>query len=396
MLYIGFNEVIKHWKQTLLMALQIGMIMFLAVMAVTTYKAQTEKYDPLRAFMNREGVAFEASIVSVNEADGIDKYMDRLGVFDEFHCVRKDSLYLYENLEGKFEVRGYDELLSEYEPEMSEGVWFTDAKKEEGIINAVVTGNPYGIEVGDVIEFSNSSYNKKIKVYICGMFKDGEAFYEVGSYSSDCTVFDYYQTYDSAREDKNFYLFMSADDMVSQGMTATYGRVLASYDENASESQKEYAGKKLAQDNDIVVPMSEVVERTEDIIDSKMVEIMPVFVGAFLLVTLSIACLSAIDTYSSVENYAILFICGMEWKKSLPIGAVKSTIICGFSVVVMLLIYGVTVITKISEKILFEPGLWQAIICILISIYMIGISCIMPIYILKKNQPVSVLRDSKV
>ena len=396
MLYIGVNEVLKHWKQTLLMALQIGMIMFLAVMSVSTYRVQTEKYRPLKEFMNREGLALEVDILSVGNAGGIENYLDGYGVFDEWHCVYQSSLYIYDNLEGHFRVRGYDELLSQYEPEMSEGVWFTHASQEDGVINAVATGNPYGVKVGDTLELSNSSYDITVKVHICGMLKDGEAFYEVGSYSSEASVFDYYRTYDSTRENEDFYLLMSADDMLEYGLKFSDGRVLASFDENASEGKRENARKKIVQNGEIADPMSEVVERTEDIIDSKMIEIIPVFVGAFLLVTLSIACLSAIDTYSSIESYAILFTCGMEWKNSTYLGAIKSSVICVLGTVIMFLIYGVTKVTGFSDKIIFDGGIWQVAACIAVTVYMILVSCIMPRYILKKNQPVSILRDSKV
>lgn len=396
MLYISLCELMKNWKKTLLMAFQIGLIMFLSVMAVTTYMKQTERYNYLKDFMHQGGAAviFETPMV-INDAGGIDKYMKRNVAVDEYHYVYFNNFSLDKEYKQKFKVYCYDELLSEYVPDIAEGVWYTEAEKKEGVLNVVITENPYGLKVGDTREMIIDGEWRK--VYVCGKLADGAAFYTTDRYRYDQTVLDYYYSYEPARENSSYYMFTSVKQVDELGISGVpFGRILVSFKEGISDDLKEAGLNQLASSGNIVVDFKDLTERTESEINSKMVEIIPVIAGAFVLICLCIISISAIDTFSSVKSYAILYTCGMEWKSGMAVGAMKSAMTCVLSVPVMLMIYYITKLTGLEEKILFEFGGVQIFTCVIICIFMILLSCIMPSSILKSNQPADVLRKSKV
>ena len=176
----------------------------------------------------------------------------------------------------------------------------------------------------------------------------------------------------------------------------TKGRILFGFDENASDIQISRDKKKLANHFGMTEEFENIRVRSEDIIDTKLIEIIPVIMGAFLLITLSIVSLSAIDTLSSIESYAILYTCGMEWQNGVKIATIKSAVTCIISIFIMLLIRYASILIGFGDKYLFNFGVWQVLVCMLVCILMILVSSIMPSTILKKNQPVDILRDSKV
>ncbi len=396
MLYIGICEILKNWKKTLLMSFQIGLILFLSVMAVTTYRAQTDKYDYLREFLKREGISISVGTSVINDYGGIDAYMKYLNVVDEYHYVLNANWYADEEHTKPFKLKGYDNLLSQYEPVLLEGEWYTKAKKQNNILNVVIGSDSYGYRVGDIITLFD--YKKKeYKAYVCGIIADEASYYQTEYNVEEPSIYDFYELYIPEATDVPLMFAMQEDIQAMGEKGYVYGRVLLTFKEEFSKEkiEREVSGIEKEQGK-AAEPFEEIVARTEEIINSKMVEIMPVIIGTFILVTLSIISLSAIDTLATMESYSILFVCGMEWKDGMKIATIKSTITCIISIFIMLLIRYVLVLVGLGNKFLFEFGLWQMLVCVLVCVFMILVSSIMPSTILKKNQPVDILRDSKV
>ena len=394
MLYIGICEMLKKWKKTLLMAMQIGLIMFLTVAAVTLYREQFVKYSYLKDLLKKNGFVSGLSLTDVNDAGGIDKFMKIKGL-DELHYVFNTDFKLEKTVDSdSLRVLAYDKLFSKYVPELSAGKWFTKKSGNGETIEAVVSANKYGIKYGDTIDFY---YNdKKITAHICGVLADeASIFTETNRLSYAYSVFDFYSSYDAGREDGEGILFTSLEELEEAGIKPYYfGNFWGEFSEKISESRR----KKIINEFGngwAVIEFSDLRKRTEGIINRKMSEILPVVLGALILVVLSIASLSAIDTLNSRRSYAVFFSCGMRWEKAMRIAMIKAAITCLLGAVVMFLLRFISVLTKLDKTFMFELGFWQIFACFCVALLMVAVSALVSGYLLKNNQPADVLRESR-
>ncbi len=393
MLYIGICEILKNWKQTLLMALQIGLIMFLTVATVTIYREQSVKYSYLKDTLNKKGLVAGFFTTDVNEAGGIDKYMKIKQLSEVHYAFDVDFKMGDADNAGSVRVLAYDELLSKYKPELSEGKWFTKKSGSGKMIEAVVSANKYGIKYGDTIEFGYGE--RTINVHICGVLADEANIYsQTTGLSIDYSVFDFYSSYDAEREDGGGILFTSLEELEEAGIKPYYyGNFWGVFSENASENFIKKTVNEFGQSG-VVIEFSDLRERTEGIINRKMSEILPVVLGALILVVLSIACLSAIDTLTSRKSYAVFFSCGMRWEKGMYIAMIKAAITCLLGAVVMFLLRFISVLAKLDKTFLFKLGLWQIFACVCVALLMVAVSALVSRYLLRNNQPVDILRES--
>ncbi len=394
MLYIGIREMLRSWKQSLLMVVQVGLIMFLTVAAVTVYREQSVKYSYLKDLLKKDGFVSGLNLADVNEAGGLDKLMRIKGI-DEFHCVFNANFKMSgRGGAGSIEFYAYDELFSKYVPELSEGRWFTKKSGNGKTIEAVVSSNSYGLKYGDTVECYYGS--RKVSLHICGVLSDkANIFVKTRSLSSYDSLFDFYSSYDASREDGGGILFTSINELEDAGITPYYyGNFFGVFSENTPERSRQRIMNEFRRNN-VVIEFSELRERTEEDINRKISAILPVALGAFVMVILGIASLSAIDTLNSRRSYAVFFSCGMRWEKAMRIAMIKAAITCLLGAVVMFLLRFISVLTKLDKTFMFELGFWQIFACFCVALLMVAVSALVSGYLLKNNQPADVLRESR-
>lgn len=393
MFYLGFTEVYNHWKRSLLMALQVALLMLLTVSLVTTYWTQSEKYRPFQEFLSGKGIIV-VPYSGYGNAGGIDKYLEGFQKLKGYQYVAKSYVTITEGT-GRLEVYGYDELTSSYIPPMAEGEWYTEAKQGD-YINVVVSYNPYGLKAGDDVSFTY--VDREFTFHICGVMADGASAYQANENIKEPSFFDFFHMYGS--EDisyPEYALFMSMEDMASIEMDFVQGRSMIAFEDDITydelEANKEYAEKIGVT---FMYSFDDIREATEPIIKNKVYEILPTALSAFVLITFGVACLVSVDTLVNLKSYAVYYTCGMRWRQCLGVSAVQSLItgVLGFLLMVLL---GNTVLIGYEDNLfLFELGGVQLLACGFILLYIVVLSAVIPYFILRRNQPVDVLRDAKL
>ncbi len=147
MIYMGFNNALKNWKKIVIAAVELAAFLVIMIVAISMYYKQSEMYRPYKKLLESKGVQFctiartysifgdgESNLSSLTE--GLNE-VDEM-IYSIIRQVRIDGVY-----DGY--VVGLDSMMSEYEPEMAEGVWINDAE-ERDCINVAVTENPSGVK----------------------------------------------------------------------------------------------------------------------------------------------------------------------------------------------------------------------------------------------------------
>lgn len=389
MLYFGLTHLRAHLKRTMFMCIQIAFVMCVGILIISTYLAQTAPYRPFKDFISGKGFYGLRDYVMAFDEESLSKskYVESISTVLEGTVEMRNAGGMV-----SLRVYGYDEMTSAYKPALSEGVWFTDAKNTE-MIQAVITPNPFGVTTGDIVTMYDIT-GKEMKVQICGVLENGAQCYVPNINRPNSSIYDFYETFDFEINDiLERCIFISKEKMQEAGIDAISGSryLIKLGDDVSDETMEEYM--RMFSEGD---SFEELRNNTEVIVQRKLIVIAVVGIGALILVTLGNAYLVAIDTLASLKRYAVLYCCGMKWKNVIAISAVQTAGTGGLALLISITIGNIVRFLFGRNAFLFSLGGWQILFCVVFVAYMTVISAVIPYFILRKNQPVSVLRDSKL
>lgn len=404
MLYFSKNDLLMKWKGTLISALEIAIIMYLGVIIISTYFLQSQKYQPYSETLKSEGVrVFWDSWLGSSYAnhDGLDELMNNLKKTKSVQYTLSEYVYLFNLSDMDFRVIGYDSIMADYNPDMLEGVWYSYYEGSEPLV-VVVTQNQYGIKTGDTIDifYKHEDENSKkfVTAYVCGVMRNGEGYIDGNMYRSPAGILDYYKVFNSETNSvdlENPIIFMALEDMEEQGLgNIDYGLYIE-YEDDISAEEIEH-NEEVLLDKGMINTFKELRSNSLDEIMKKLMIIIPIAFGALFFVTISIACSSAIDTNKALKDYAIYYICGMKWNGIIVMRLINGIITGALAGMIMYIISQLISRASFGKDIVFEMGHHQWIYCLTVALYSIIISLVIPVIIMNKNKPVSVLKEAEV
>lgn len=411
MIYFGFNEALKRWKRIIITSILFALIMVLTFMSVSTYEAQSKKYDGFREILNKPG--FFVFINPMNLLGDVD------GDFEEGlkkELIKVDGIYyplknsvLVEGKEewGYVSVYGYDKHYADYKPAVESGCWFTDAPKKDGLINVVVTKCEGGYKVGDKITIIDSEMNY-IEAYVCGVLENKASFYEPGRTDLNNDIYSLYETYDiynsdnqydeDLRSNPNFkrFIFMSKDDLSSSLGGICLGTMFITFDKDVSRNVLEKNEQTLRTKAEFVVANSVMKTNSDAVLMNKVLVLIPLTVCGFIMILLSFIVTSVLEAYEDRKKFTILYMTGAKVENSFYIRMVELVITIILSISLTVTIKKIIISNGLKNTILFNISS-AGIFLVVIEIAVIFIiSSIIPLLIIKKKSLIHTLRSSKL
>lgn len=394
MIYFGFCECMKRYKELFLAALELAVVMFLTVVVISTLLEPMRRYLPFRHLLSGNGVCGILNGDEITDEKDLRKVLAAMNKVDDYLVCWETSFFEVEE-ERMYNGLAYDERLSEYHPMLASGEWFTDAKKRKGMLNAVVTDGGLGLSTGDCITVNNG-YGE-CQIYICGELSRGASYFYPNHYSVDDSIFDKYKiTEKQHSEGVGTYLLFAQDDAEKIGGNYALGpQIFVHYREDITTEELAENWKKLAlagfRGSDIEI----LREKTFTKLSQKIMVILPVAVAAIILVSLSLACFSAIRTRRQLRTYGIFFCCGMKWSGGLWMNVFHSVLsgILGF--LLMFIARNVMIFFGFGKMILFSLEEWQLFGCLGILLYSTMLTVCIPAILIRRYQPVDVLRTAR-
>lgn len=396
MLSLGWTQFCARWKQNFLMVLQIAVVMLIAVFFVTTYKRQTAQYAPFKEIMSGEGAVCALDIMKVNDFGGVDAYLSQLNGIDTYDL---SSTIYGTTPEGIYiDGFGYSDTVSEYKPQLIEGKWYTEVESDE-YLPVVITQNVNGYRVGDILELSvNIDEGKTSKFIVCGILQKGASYYNITYTSLNMSVHDFFKPYDHELDDTlGPMMFYSKEKAEEMGYVCqNEGLFIIKYSDDLTDAEIEENDINISGNMDgIFSKISDVRTKTEKEIMIKIMPLLAIGIGIFVLVSVGIACLIMLESKSNMKSYAIFYAHGMNWGGCAVISLIQSLLIGLFSMITAFVAGNIVILFFEQNTFFFEWGNDQIITCLLLFVYMMVISMIIPVCIFKKNTPVDVLRSSR-
>ena len=385
---ISLSEICKRWKSTLLLAVLMGIIMFLLVLVISTFDRQVEKYKPFEELLEQDGEMLSIWLSRHEVAESLDEYISRLKGIKEYHAT---SILGGQDGEFEYMLYGYDQMIGSYVPDMAEGVWYTEAERTEADVEIVISQNKLGIGLGDYVQLP---FLEGTSFHVCGVLEEKFSYFNPHRWQKYSSVYDWFLDYEASKESA-MLCFADVEALEKAGIAWLEGVTFVVYEPEISDGDKASNMELYAHNTTMKgAYFKDIRERTLREIEGKMLELIPIVVGIVVLVVLGIVCLISLDTIAGLKDYAIFYCCGMKWNRILLINAIKSLLSCVLGFMLMMAARAYLVSSGKAKDLLIEIGGSQMLGIVAVGVLMVITAIIVPIVLVRRNTPVSVLKES--
>ena len=410
MLKIGFYELKNNIWINILICIQLVIVFVLAITTSSIIVYHYKYYNNFRDYFESDGYLYNLDSFYLNDNDliatdseDIEKLLSHADVVASYEPV----VNYYDNNGDRLEFvsMAYDrEIIDRHTPELSEGIWLNSISEDVGCIEAVISQNNYNIKVGDTIFMNNIFYEypqKLIKIKIVGVLEDNARIvgYTKNTYRNSRDYSDIYCDYSLDNEEIPM-LIMSEESIKRyheqyEVEAFVKGWVFVTFSDDITETQIIQNEKVLGNYAQIITKedLEEVAVKSQDNLREKLIAILPIFIGAFILTIISSLCSGAVSVKKQMKNYAIYSICGMPWHRSTGISVIATYILTAISFIIS--IGCIFIITTINKETTINFGIVQFGVCIGVALIYSIISAFLPSLIINGTSIKEILRNNE-
>lgn len=375
MVKLILSNYVDRIKMNLVLTLQIVVILVLANIIVSSMNGRYMLYKPFEKMIKNEGVMFRpedgiAQMITDFSRKDIENICHGIVGDSTIHMSYMTSDVISINDEMKEVVIHFyeDEFVDSLRLPLSDGNW--KLLKTDDSIPCVIGPNNYGIKTGDYIK--TDSINTKFRVV--GVLTDITYEPKLSGWGSN--VKELFYNYDVRNEDNLFMITkVSVADELEDIMLPDYN-VFIDYEKGLKDSE-------IRKNNSILVNKGQIVtykkirEKSKLYIYKDINELLPVMIGAIIVICIGIVSAVSVSTESQFNNYKVFYLCGCTRQKCVLINVLSTNITIFLSVLLSyasILLYGImsnaTSLSIIINKnnILISMGIiliFEAMACII-------------------------------
>ena len=404
MFTLGINEFIRNFKKNILVIIQLIVVYTISIFMVSAFMEQYRLMDGVSGIFDDTGIYMmdgSSDVVMVN-ITSLEDNLTRVESITQSQCA---IIYDYLNGGGRatqLRVVTNDPEYITYTPELIAGEWCEDAPHEDGVINVVVSNNmPFEFNVGEKVDFGGYTFK------ITGVVETNEMIYGINHLyegSGDTSYLMYYESVDQATKDigEPYYLLIASyGDAMRELSGELYGagNITIDFEDDITEEELEENIQVLR--DKYSYSLNNDMRCTDMIYDHsvKLLEIkyMPLLI--ILLVVISVLVISlvisgAINLLYEKKNYGIYFICGNNWKNTFLFSAVSWSTVAVASIAVSVLLCLVMKSISAFDGLAIKFCVEQVWVIGGITVVLLGITLLITYTMLRKIQPVSILKEN--
>lgn len=402
MINLGINEFIRNIKKNIFVIVQMVIVYVIAIFMVSAFVEQLELLSGVSNFFDSTGIVISSSAVKTDapwpSEENLKSDLTKVKqVVTTKHTGFSDTT---------MEFIAYDDRTVSYRIPLISGEWFDDAKKKEGYTNIVVSDNIFpNINVGDDLEFDG------YKFHITGIFSSSEMVYGLSMFTNKgagvpYSYLSYYSTPDSLYNERTgeacYVAICSRDDLmknVDNKKIWDTNMVTIDYESDITDEEMNNNKKVLAQKYGLiegtVYDCRDLYDYSIKLLNIKLLPVATVFILMLLLIFISLINSSAISVNYEKRNYGIYFISGNNWKNTIILSIVHWSCV---SLTSLILAISTCLIIKSSGKfdsLTLSFSGYHVLAIVAVTVLMLFMALILPYRMLRKLQPVTILKNNE-
>lgn len=405
----------------------IATVFWVILFGSSIVKYRYRYYEPFRSDLNGKGISCGADYVQISKNGSdtfvIDRSQIKKNLKDIKEVYASYQLGRMYNQYHTISAWSYDpELIEKYTPKLKEGKWLDPDHVDGDAMEAVVYNTTGDIHCGDTVTLSEDHYGYTLKVKVIGLLdKDALVYGYNGNISNDKTVHSFYVSpevlinngpYRQEDEQKSDYMpdiyFFNNENLSNNKLFSDEAggdgtgiqRVMSGvvnivYKDSITKQTIDENNKKIC--NSMMYQKVSLKERKDasvKYIFAQLNLLLPLGICIFILLLIALLSYEALNFTNQLKALAVLFICGMKWKKSVLICLFHNFIIHMIACALFAVSY---FIVKIRYSTQMEFCSLNTI-CILLILFIMVVdhilSIIIPLIMLKNKQPKSILYNN--
>lgn len=405
-LHYGFLSIIKKPLFNLLIIIELAGIFIVGNLAIAASNSRMVYYEPFSEIIHSSGYIVEPGGAFFTEYDRnktVKKTYDSLEkvkVITNYNCSKLSNLKKFYKISDPREfysktIYAFDNsIYSKFNLPLASGRWASCTKNSKGQVEAVVLVNSDTVELGDVVPFYNTEDEKAFDIVIVGIIENNDLVPDViFPMNEDFGIDRHYNTQMSSG-DSMYFVASGADESLTDEGEMGHSCSYMIYTEAPDEKVEKENLEKLKTLDCMTLKLSTLRENSDKYLFEQFIKIMPVLLGVFLIVLVELICSVTMNTRNQMRNYGIYYLCGCRWKDIVKISAANSAIILSFGAIIGAV--GVVLFEFTPYASLFEQNLDfnNIYLTLLIVLIMLIMSLIIPAFMLKRTQPVEIIKEN--
>lgn len=407
MVVLGINEFIRNMRRNALVIVQMIMIYMISIFVVSAFVEQYSLYAGMSNILDETGFVIESS--SMEPTDNLVTYDDLMehlikveNIAITYRWDVTDESYEYKGIEDKvkIEVLTNNPELITYRPKLLEGEWCEDEPHKDGVINIAISNNmPFDFKVGETITIDDITF------YVTGIFSSDELIYGYSNVSKnveDMNYLDFYLSVTDASEnfsEEKYLAVASYDDMMAEFTMRGINKIIIDFEDDISQEQIKQNVSILKErygytENADAYNAKVICDNSRTHLDVKLVPMVVLLAIILLILMVSMLTSSAVNVLYEKKNYGIYFICGNDWRKTFVISAIHWITV---SVSSLMVAVSGCMLMKASgkfEQLTLTFTSTHVIVIAAVTVITLFVALLIPFNMLRKIQPVSILKDN--
>ena len=394
MLAIGINQFIRNIRRNFITILQLILVYIIAIFMVSSCVEQLTLYRGVSDYIDETGVILWRNKIG----DTIDlteelvkvEHIEKRYVLEEMVEEWRDGVYSCIN----YDLVAVSDEVHHYQTPILRGNGCDSGTIEEGIIRVVVSEDfQPACDVGDIVSIGDYT------VKIMGIYGRNELVYKELGHSGSANYLEWYNIENPYAAMPEYYLIASYEDLCREGKPYSQGSIVVDYEDDITKDEMEYNLSVLQEKYRYIIPADmveskSVYETSVQLLEIKLVPMLVVFLVALVFAVASIMVSGSITVYAEQRNYGIYFLFGNTWKRTILLSIIHWSLA---SVVALIVAVFVCVMAKnigIAEDYALNFSQYHVYILLLITVFLMLIATILPYGILKKMQPINIIRNN--
>jgi hypothetical protein len=169
--------------------------------------------------------------------------------------------------------------------------------------------------------------------------------------------------------------------------------------DDITEEEIEY-NKEILEDKYKYIMLADMVyakdvhDTSVELLKIKLVPMVVIFIVALIFAVVSMMVSGSITVYAEQRNYGIYFLYGNSWKKTILLSLIHWTLASGVALIVAVFICVMAKSIGIAEDYALNFSQYHVYILLLITVFLMLMATILPYGILKKMQPINIIRNN--
>lgn len=372
---LGIAFYYKNIKKNILSSLLIALVLTCLYCVISIIEYENGKLKVFKEFSKMDGIYFDNCNIEEVLLQGTAASIKGAKRVYSLGCVATfcNTKGIYENAT----LLGYDKYIYDnFTPVIKSGKWISDIDDiDDEYIHVVITEEPKGIKVGDVI----TCLGVDTPMYVEGIIGDGNEIMWAGDgYIITSDNYEYLFQGSYFENGESFYVIARKKDIDNEVHITNGTKAFIEYDDNITDLE-EKENNEYCNNNGHSIPLSYFYQKSKDNYMKKVTFYYPTLLMVIIMIGIVFIVSSVIEYRYCVGTLGILYAVGMSCGHYLKIVSMEKIIVFTIGIVMtmlsrnaLILINGRSVYTNISVTTIV---CWLVFLAV-IYIVQITVSCI--------------------